>query len=220
MAIYVAATCFNILSAFAEDAPQVERLPLGSAIAAVTSTPTLTPTPAPASTPTPTLTPTPEPTLTPAEADTAAPATPDPPPVTPQPTATASPSPAPNDLIAWINAARAANGLSPLAPNAALMDAASSYARTMAEYNWFSHAGPDGSTYISRIEAAAYTGWAYVGEVLFTGPTSYSPAQVVDAWLNEPSHRAVVLSAEATEVGAACYVSGDSQWCVAEFGDR
>jgi len=90
----------------------------------------------------------------------------------------------------------------------------------MAEYNWFDHTGPDGSTYVSRIEAAGYTGWVYLSEALFMGPAYLSPEQIVKAWLDDPSHRAIILSTEVTEVGAACYISGDSQWCVADFGDR
>ena len=39
----------------------------------------------------------------------------------------------------------------------------------MAANNWFSHEGPNGSTLLSRAEAAGYTGWSYLAENLYRG---------------------------------------------------
>ncbi len=101
--------------------------------------------------------------------------------------------------------------------NASLTRAAQNYAAVLAEYDWFDHTGPDGSTLASRAETAGYTG-GRLGEVLYWGPTSGSAAEVVAAWLDSPSHRSILLGEQVTEIGVGCAVSGDTRWCVEDFG--
>ena len=119
-----------------------------------------------------------------------------------------------------MNEARANAGLPRLAPNAALINAATCYAQVMAENDWFAHTGPDGSSSFDRIVAAGYTNYTCAAEILYKGPISFTYAQIVEMWLNSSKHRSVILSQYPTEVGAGCYILGEMQWCVGEFGDR
>ena len=122
-------------------------------------------------------------------------------------------------LIALFNSARANAGLPPLEANGALTNAAAGYARVMAESDWFAHTGPDGSSSFDRIVAAGYN-YSYAVEILYMGPVSFTYAQIVEMWLNSSKHRSVILSPYPSEVGAGCYILGEMQWCVGEFGDR
>ncbi len=110
-------------------------------------------------------------------------------------------------------------GLPAVVLNAFLTRAAQNYAAVLAEYEWFDHTGPDGSTLATRAESAGYTG-GRLGEVLYVGPTSGSAAEVVAAWLDSPIHRSILLGEQFTEIGVGCAVSGDIHRCVEDFGGR
>ena len=68
----------------------------------------------------------------------------------------------------------------------------------MATENFFP-TDPDGSTFITRDEAAGYVGWTYLAENLAAGYTT--PTDVVNAWLADPAHLAILLSPTARDVG-------------------
>lgn len=124
-------------------------------------------------------------------------------------------------VIDLTNAQRTQQGLPPLTVSPELTSAARSYALTLAQGNFFSHTGLDGSTFISRDEAAGYRGWDYLEENLAAGQTS--PQQVVTAWLNSPEHRANLLSPRVHEIGVGhVYLAGSTygNYWVQEFGDR
>ncbi len=183
------------------------------------STPEPTPSPSstPASTPTPSPSPSPPP---PAEALAAQPASePAPPPPPPPPKQYADTSTA-AALVTLTNDLRARNGLPPLAVSTALTAAAQDYATTMALNDWFAHQGPDGSTHVSRVEAAGYSGWSFLAENLYKGFNGDSAASILQTWATSPSHLSAMLSSQATEIGVGCYVSGDFRWCAQEFGAR
>lgn len=191
--------------------PMLPTFPFG----AITPVPPPTPTPTP--TPTPEATPTAAPTATPTYVFVAVPAptpTPPPPPPTPAP---AQLAPFASGLLSATNDARALVGLPPLSVNAALTTSSEDYAALMAQYNWFDHLGPDGSTSSSRAQAAGYTG-GWLGEILYKGPTSDSPTQIVVAWLESSSHKGVILGSQFVEVGIGCAVAGDLRWCVETLG--
>jgi len=90
----------------------------------------------------------------------------------------------------------------------------------MAANDWFAHSGPDGSILSSRAAAAGYTGWSYMAENLYLGFYGEPAANIIQAWVDSPSHRSAMLSNAATEIGVGCYVSGDYRWCVQDFGAR
>jgi uncharacterized protein YkwD len=102
-------------------------------------------------------------------------------------------------VIDLINAERRAAGLPEVVSNERLGDAATSYASYMARVSFFSHRGPDGSTLVSRAEAAGYTAWSFLAENLAAGQPT--PRRVVDAWMKSPTHRANVLAPEARQIG-------------------
>jgi uncharacterized protein YkwD len=102
-----------------------------------------------------------------------------------------------------VNAARAANGLGPVALNGALSGAAQSYAQYLTETDQFTHDALGGL--LARVRAAGYAG-GYAGEAMWEGWGVYSAGEVVNDLLNSPPHRAILLSAVYTEIGAGCYV--------------
>jgi uncharacterized protein YkwD len=102
-------------------------------------------------------------------------------------------------VVELVNEQRAAHGLPPMATNDTLGAAAQGYAAYMADANFFAHKGLDGSTLVSRAEAAGYTAWSFLGENLAAGQPT--PERVVAGWMNSPTHRANVLSGEAAEIG-------------------
>ena len=193
--------------------------------------PTPTPSPGPTAPVTPTPPATTAPTPTPAPTVVAAPQ-PAPEPAaaaTPTPLPTPRPSPPPpqrtgSDLEAAIitltNELRAQQGLPPLAVNGALTAAAETYAAMVAASDWFAHEGPDGSTLISRTEAAGYSGWLSLAENVYRGPQADPAAGIVQLWSASPTHLSAMLSGEATEIGVGCEVSGEFRWCVQDFGAR
>ena len=98
-----------------------------------------------------------------------------------------------------------------------LTKAAQDYAALMAEYDWFDHIGPDGSTLSTRAESAGYTG-GWLGEVLYRGSASGVPTEVIVTWLGSPSHRSVMLGEQFADVGVGCAISNNMRWCVQDFG--
>lgn len=123
-------------------------------------------------------------------------------------------------VLALTNELRVRNGLSPLPLNGALDASADAYAAVLAANDWFAHEGPDGSTMVSRAEAAGYTAWTYLSENLYLGFYQATAASIFDVWATSPSHLSNILSDRITEMGVACWVSGEQRWCVQELGTR
>ncbi|MGH2458249.1 MAG: CAP domain-containing protein [Chloroflexota bacterium] len=126
-----------------------------------------------------------------------------------------------SQVFALVNARRLQNGLPPLALSGVLATAARAYASTLAGGGFFSHTGLDGSTFITRDEAAGYTDWDYLEENLAGG--QQTPEQVVAAWLASPEHRANLLSPNVREIGIGHVYRPGSKYLnywVQEFGDR
>ena len=68
----------------------------------------------------------------------------------------------------------------------------------MAENNYFSHTGLDGSSAGTRITRAGYT-WRSYGENIAYG---YSTAErVMEGWMNSSGHRANILKNNFTDIG-------------------
>lgn len=130
---------------------------------------------------------------------------------TPRPTATPPPQNADlaAELVKQINDFRAGRGLPALRVNPQLTAAAAAYARYMADANFFSHTGPDGSTPQSRLAAAAYAG-RFKGEALAAGQAS--ARDVLTVWANSGAHAAILLDAAAVEIGVGYYYSGLSYY--------
>lgn len=133
---------------------------------------------------------------------------------TPQPTVTLAPATVtprpPSDAyttiessaeqLALVNAARCEMGLTPLALDALLAEAALTHAVDMGLNAFFDHTGSDGSSVVGRVNATGY-GWFAVGENIAAGPAD--AAVVHGLWMDSPGHRANILKPEFREMGIA-----------------
>jgi uncharacterized protein YkwD len=102
-----------------------------------------------------------------------------------------------DDILAAINAVRAANGAPRWSYNAQLETAARTHANLMAQRDQLSHTV--GGTLRERVTAAGYVG--AVGENLAGGQPTLQ--QAIEGWLRSPGHRATLLSDRFVEFGLA-----------------
>jgi uncharacterized protein YkwD len=93
-----------------------------------------------------------------------------------------------------VNKARTRAGLRGFRWSRSLARAATRHARDMARRGYFAHQRAGGPSLGRRARTAGYRG-RDVGEAIAYGCGSLStPASIVRAWLNSPSHRAILLS--------------------------
>lgn len=97
-----------------------------------------------------------------------------------------------------INNERAKLDLDPLKINSQLSLAAQEYSESMAEDDFVSHTGADGSSPFERMIEAGYQ-YRAAGENLAAGFTT--PKSVMAAWMNSSGHRSNILNPNFTEVG-------------------
>ncbi len=89
-------------------------------------------------------------------------------------------------LVAWINEARAARHLAPLASDARLDAIAEAHSADMARAGYFSHRSPTTGTVADRAAAARF-GWRALGENI---AFNQSPRDAHEALLRSPGHYA------------------------------
>ena len=106
------------------------------------------------------------------------------------------------EVLRLTNEFRAEYGLSPLTMNEALNITAQQYAQLMAEHDFFSHIGVDGSAPWDRAAVQGYTARA-VGENIAAGQRT--PAEVVQGWIESDSHRQNLLNPDYTELGVGYF---------------
>ena len=116
------------------------------------------------------------------------------------------PAPAGSDaevaaLFAWINEARAENGLRPLRPSAQLDAAAATHACDMAANAFFAHARPGAPDRRARIKASGYP--LRSGNENLAFHTTFSGRLVGEMWRRSPLHWAGLLSTDNRDVGLA-----------------
>lgn len=102
------------------------------------------------------------------------------------------------DALALVNQARA--GCGALILNPQLQAAAEGHAKAMAQQNFFSHTGADGSKMQDRIAAQGYNGRKLAENIAAGQPTA---KEVVAGWLKSPGHRRNMLDCDFTETGLA-----------------
>lgn len=122
------------------------------------------------------------------------------------------------DMLAAVNEARRTARLcgnvfyaaaAPLAWDDRLARAAAEHSRDMADHDFFSHTGSDGSTLSTRIEAAGYRPMAWAENIA----AGYGDVgSVMAAWLASPGHCANVMNPAYADFGAACAVNGASTY--------
>jgi uncharacterized protein YkwD len=104
-----------------------------------------------------------------------------------------------------VNATRAGQGLPALRASGRLDAAAARHSSDMVRRRYFEHVSPSGATLADRVRRTGYLSgaadWA-VGEDIGwgTGPLA-SPESIVQAWMNSPPHRRVILSRRFREAG-------------------
>ena len=126
--------------------------------------------------------------------------------------ALASPVPAAADtdqsVLAAINAARATAGCGPLKLNDALMAAARTHARNMAEQNFFGHRDKAGRGFTSRLRSEGYR-YGLAAENIAAGQKTAD--QVVKSWLASPGHRRNILNCKFRDTGIAMVYQPDDK---------
>jgi uncharacterized protein YkwD len=143
---------------------------------------------------------------------------------TPKPTTTSTPAPSnslTDQVITLVNNERSKVGLSSLSNNSALTTAAQNYAQYMANSNFFSHTGLDGSSFDQRVTKAGYTNYHWLGENIAAGQRTAS--EVMQGWMNSEGHRKNILNSNAKEIGVGYATNNNSTYktyWVQEFGAR
>jgi uncharacterized protein YkwD len=113
-----------------------------------------------------------------------------------------------DSVLSTVNALRAKAGCGPLRMNAKLAAAAKVHARAMAEQNFFSHAGTDGSRLTSRI---ARQGYSYRSAAENIAAGQESARKVVTSWLKSAGHRRNILDCGMSETGIAVVYQADDR---------
>ncbi len=100
------------------------------------------------------------------------------------------------------NAARTGEGLPAFRADPLLMQAAQLHARQMVDAGRMAHVLPEAPLPAPPDRLAA-VGYAWRGWAENVAWGQRSPADAVDAWMTSPGHRANILHATLTELGAA-----------------
>jgi len=118
-------------------------------------------------------------------------------------------------MLQSLNSIRAEKSLKPLAMCKPLTRAAQKYARTMAQQDFLSHTGKDGSEIGERIQTAGYK-WknsksgSSIGENIAAGQQSV--AEVMKGWRNSTSHYKNMTNTKFTHVGFGMSVNAKSKY--------
>lgn len=104
----------------------------------------------------------------------------------------------PAEVIALTNTQREVNNVGTVADNALLGKAAQAKAQDMALNGYFSHVGPGGKTPWQWISESGYQ-YQYAGENLAV--RFIDSQDVVNAWMESPTHRANIVKPVYTQIG-------------------
>ncbi|MGQ9584280.1 MAG: CAP domain-containing protein [Anaerolineae bacterium] len=104
-------------------------------------------------------------------------------------------------ILELTNRARRQAGVPPLKLNETLHIVARGHAQDMADNDFVSHTGSNGSNLSQRLREAGYTGWLAAAENVAAGFSS--PEAVVQGWLGSAGHRNNLLHPNLREIGVA-----------------
>ena len=110
-----------------------------------------------------------------------------------------------------INRVRAERNLVPLEWSGELAEAARAHSDNMSRFDFFSHAGRDGSMVDDRVTAQGIERWQALGEnIAYNRGFADPAAAAVEKWLRSPSHRDNLLGAawQHTGIGVALKPDG------------
>lgn len=104
-----------------------------------------------------------------------------------------------------LNVVRRSHGLRPLRQNRLLSGAARRHSRDMVRRKYFAHNSLSGASFVQRIRRGGYLSSAShwkLGETLAWGSGGLASAhEIVQAWMDSPPHRHVILQPGYREVG-------------------
>ena len=117
-----------------------------------------------------------------------------------------------SSLLGLINRERQNQGLSVLSANSALTAAAREHSRDMAENNYFSHTGSDGSSPFDRMQQAGYS-FTAAAENIYAGNGSNNTAgSAFSAWMNSAGHRENMLNSAYADAGVGYWCNDSSEY--------
>ncbi len=122
-------------------------------------------------------------------------------------------------IVCEINAIRNPN----VTKNSALQRAAQKHSKVMRNKDCFEHECPGEDGLGERVKDAGYVadGDAFkVGECIAYGSTSFSPADFVDAWLDDAAHRKVLKKSAYNDVGVGIDIADGTALITADLGAR
>ncbi|MCY1139725.1 CAP domain-containing protein [Actinoplanes sp. Pm04-4] len=109
-------------------------------------------------------------------------------------------------VLRLINQNRRHGGCRPFTLDRRLIEAANEHAADMARRDYFAHKSPNGEGAGDRVEEAGYR-WKRYGENIARGADS--AYEVVNGWMNSPSHRENILDCRLHEMGVGLAISRD-----------
>ena len=124
------------------------------------------------------------------------------------------------EMLARVNAERAAAGAPLLLPDPRLDEAAQRHAEDMLARSYYNHISPDGTSPASRTRQSGYAGHV-VGENIARGP--FAVQEVMNNWMGSSEHRRNLLLPAFTHLGVGLVVGhnaamGDMVIWVQDFG--
>ncbi len=121
-------------------------------------------------------------------------------------------------VVTLTNNERAAAGCKPVQMDDALRTAARAHSQDMAEHDYFSHEGRDGSTFVDRARRAGYEGQPTAENIAYGYRT---PADVVRGWMRSDGHRRNILNCSHTDIGVGlAYDDAGRPYWTQLFGRR
>ena len=112
-----------------------------------------------------------------------------------------------------VNEKRVANGLEALKWNDSIANSARQHSSSMAEFQFFSHKGLDSKMVSDRADANGVGKWRSIGEnIAFNRGYQDPVALTIQLWLDSPSHRRNMLSAEWKESAIGVAVTEDGAY--------
>ncbi len=132
--------------------------------------------------------------------------------ITPTPVSTETNSDYTNEVLALMNAERAAVGLEALTLTSNLSKAATARAIEISDY--FSHTRPDGTTCFTIFKEYGIS-YSYAGENIAYGQST--PEAVMDSWMSSEGHKENILSENFNHVGIGCYYKNGRYYWTQDF---
>lgn len=114
------------------------------------------------------------------------------------------------------NEARAEEGLGALECDKGLMESAFLHAKDMCDHDYFSHDSIDGRDLSDRVNAAGVQ-WNSIGENIAYGQSN--AAEVHEAWMNSPGHRANILTEGFGRIGIGYFLCQGRPYWVQNFAN-